>query len=98
MSKHPIRGLGMDCSINLHPSPKYQALTVMCAWPKVTFVALEEIRAFTLTISYGMVYEGLSFIMHGLVGNWRKHHNPLFMAHVKLILEHSVSNLCLDHK
>lgn len=70
----------------------------MCPAYTVTFVVLEEIRAFTLTISCGMVYEGPSIIGHGVVGNRREHHHPLLTGHAKLILEHSVSNLCLDHK
>lgn len=42
--------------------------------------------------------EGASVIRHGVLGKRREHRSQLLMIHVKLILEHPVSNLCLDHK
>lgn len=96
-SKHRILGLGTDRGIN--QPPRISGLhSHVCPAYTVTFVDLEEIRAFTLTISYRMVYVERSIIRHGLTGNRGEHHNPLFMGHVKFILEHSVANLCLDHK
>lgn len=94
MSKHPIRGLGTDCGINQPPHPpKYQAVTAMCARPTVTFVDLEEIRAFTP--SHGMVYEGLSIIRQGMVGNRREHHNPLFKAYMRSLYWSTLCLICV---
>lgn len=91
---NPWFGHGLRYESALPSKPR--AVAAMCARPTVTFVGLEEIRASTL--SYGMVYEGLSVIRHGVVGNGREHHKSFFRAHAKLISEHSVSNLCWDHK
>ena len=96
MSKRWIHCLGTDCGINQLRNISLHSH--VCPASSVTFVDLEEIRAFTLTIGCGMVYEGPSIIGHGVVGNRREHHNPLLMGHLKLILEHSVFNLCLDNK
>lgn len=87
-SKHRIRSLGTECGIN-QPA---QISSHVCPTYTVTFVGLEEITAFTLTISYGMFYEEQSIIRHGVVGNRREHRNTLFMVHVEAYFR---STLCL---
>lgn len=84
-SKHPICGSGTDS---------------VCSWPAVTFADLEEISDSALPVSSGLVYEEFIIIRPGggTVGNRRGHHRSSLMAHGKLILESSASDLCLGHK
>lgn len=48
----------------------------------------------------GLLYEEFIIIRPGAgtVGNRRGHHRPSLTAHVKLLLETSLSDLCLAHK